>query len=346
MWNVLQWIKQHLSILLPIVMVAGFLFGITFESMAWGKQFILPLTIFMVLPMMIMFPVRQLFTNGISMRLLLVNLLVNFVIFPLFVFGLGRFFFADNPGFMLGIFMLGLIPTSGMTISWTGFAKGNMKAAVSLTVIGLLLGAVLAPVYLSLMLGKSSSVPMGSIFVQILLVVFLPMVIGNLIRMLLVKTQGEQRFKTYWKQRIPTLSSLGVLLIVFLAIALKAKTLVKDPSQVIIALVPILIFYAVAYAVSTFTARIAFNRVVDGVDQVHFQGTSLVFSTVMRNLSIVLAIAVTAFPEYGGSAALVLALAYALQVQTASLYVRYADKLLRASGSKRAAREIRVGAAE
>ena len=42
--------------------------------------------------------------------------------------------------FALSILLLaGLVPTSGMTISWTGFAKGNVAAAVKMTVIGLTL---------------------------------------------------------------------------------------------------------------------------------------------------------------------------------------------------------------
>ena len=31
--------------------------------------------------------------------------------------------------------MAGLVPTSGMTISWTGFAKGKVEAAVKMTLV-------------------------------------------------------------------------------------------------------------------------------------------------------------------------------------------------------------------
>ncbi len=322
MWSALQWIKGHLAFLLPAAMAAGVLFGVTAESVAWLKEVILPLTIFMVLPMMIMFPMRQLFTNGVSLRLLSVNILINFFLFPLLVFGIGRLFFSEEPGFMLGIFMLGLIPTSGMTISWTGFARGNIKAAVSLTVLGLIIGALLAPLYLSLMMGESLLIPSGTIFRQILLVVFIPMVAGNLIRLLLIRLQGKERFAGYWKQRIPTLSSLGVLLIVFAAIAMKAEMLVRNPSLIIIAIIPVLLFYLTGFTLTTMIARITCSRSGAG------DGPTLVFSTVIRNLSIALAIAVTAFPELGSSAALILAVAFAVQVQSASLYVRFSERMI------------------
>lgn len=48
----------------------------------------------------------------------------------------------------LALLLTALLPTSGMTISWTGFAKGNVPAAVKMTVVGLIAGSLLAQVYL------------------------------------------------------------------------------------------------------------------------------------------------------------------------------------------------------
>ncbi|MFO7529489.1 MAG: hypothetical protein R6W86_11885 [Marinobacter sp.] len=40
-----------------------------------------------------------------------------------------------------------LLSTSCMTIFWAGFAWGNMPAAVQMTVVGLIAGSLLAPVF-------------------------------------------------------------------------------------------------------------------------------------------------------------------------------------------------------
>lgn len=53
----------------------------------------------------------------------------------------------------------------------------------------------------------------------------------------------------------------------------------------------------------------------------------MVYGTVMRNLSIALAIAINAFGEAGANAALVIALAYIIQVQSAAWYVQFTDRL-------------------
>jgi ACR3 family arsenite efflux pump ArsB len=47
----------------------------------------------------------------------------------------------------------------------------------------------------------------------------------------------------------------------------------------------------------------------------------------MRNLSIALAVAINAFGSQGSDAALVVAMAYIIQVQSAAWYVRFTDRL-------------------
>lgn len=54
-------------------------------------------------------------------------------------------------------------------------------------------------------------------------------------------------------------------------------------------------------------------------------GIALVYGTVMRNLSIALAVAINAFGEAGTDAALVIALAYIIQVQSAAWYFKFTD---------------------
>lgn len=54
----------------------------------------------------------------------------------------------------------------------------------------------------------------------------------------------------------------------------------------------------------------------------------------MRNLSIALAIAINAFGPQGSSAALVVAMAYIIQVQSAAWYVKFADTLFGKKGCR------------
>ena len=54
---------------------------------------------------------------------------------------------------------------------------------------------------------------------------------------------------------------------------------------------------------------------------------ALVYGTVMRNLSIALALAMNAFGAAASDAALIITLAYIIQVQSAAWYVKLTDTL-------------------
>jgi ACR3 family arsenite efflux pump ArsB len=83
------------------------------------------------------------------------------------------------------------------------------------------------------------------------LVVFVPMVAGNLTRTLLVRRLGQQRYKARVAPIFPGFSTVGVLAVVFLAIGLKAEMIVSDPALLLKVIVPLMVFYAVYFAVAT-----------------------------------------------------------------------------------------------
>ena len=205
-----------------------------------------------------------------------------------------------------------------MTISWTGFARGNLGAAVKMTVLGLILGSLATPLYVRWLMGAEVPVDMGAVFMQIVIIVFLPMLAGHYTQKWLVARHGQAAYMKEWGPRFPPFSTLGVLGIVFVALALKAKDLVAQPGELIVVLVPLLCLYAINYVVSTVVARSLLPR---------GDAIALVYGTVMRNLSIALALAMNVFGASSSGAALVIALAYILQVQSAAWYVKLTDRV-------------------
>jgi len=271
----------------------------------------------MVYPMMVTMNVRELLNSG-GKKLQVVTLAINFLLMPAIGYGVGMLFFANKPMIRLALMLTSLLPTSGMTISWTGFAKGNVPAAVKMTVVGLIAGSLLAPVYLKMLLGTVVEIPLLQVFVQIGLIVFLPLILGTLTQRWLVTTYGEKEYNQQFKPRFPPFSTLGVLGIVFVSIALKAESIFAQPALLPNLLLPLVLIYAVNFMISTFIGRALFER---------NDAIALVYGTVMRNLSIALAIALGVFREQGADAALLIALAYIVQVQAGAWYVKFTDRL-------------------
>jgi len=205
-----------------------------------------------------------------------------------------------------------------MTISWTGFAKGNVEAAVKMTVIGLTLGSIATPFYVKGLMGATIAVNMTAVMQQIVIIVLIPMLAGFLTQQGLVKKYGAKGFQEQWAPRFPAMSTIGVLGIVFVAIALKARAVAAAPDLLVMILIPLAIIYLLNYILSTLTGKLLLPR---------GDAIALVYGSVMRNLSIALAIAINAFGAEGSSAALVIAIAYIIQVQSAAWYVKFTHRI-------------------
>ncbi|MCK5100136.1 MAG: arsenic resistance protein, partial [Desulfobacteraceae bacterium] len=318
MWQLLSKLKKNLVWAIPISMLIGLVYGYLFNA-APLKQFIISITFIMVYPMMVTLNNNNIF-KGKDSRLQITTQIINFIIVPALVLVIGKIFLtgADEKFglWAVGLFLIGVLPTSGMTISWTGFAKGNKEAAIKMVVFGLIIGALAAPIYTKIFRGATIEVNMLHMFKQIAIFVFFPLFAGLLTQYLGIKKWGKKQWNQKIKPKFPPFSALGVVLIAFLAMSLKAKGIIANPGDIITILIPLIIFYLISYIFLTIVGRLLFKR-EDAI--------AMVFGVVMRDLSIALAIAMTAFGKQGMTIALLISLAYIIQIQTAAWYVKFAD---------------------
>lgn len=316
MWNFLSLITRNLVIFIPLSLILGFIAGYLFELTPL-KNLVLLFTFIMIYPMMINLKFKKILEGGDS-KLLLVTQLINFLIIPFLAYGLGLAFFRDNYYLTLGLLMAGLVPTSGMTISWTGFAKGNVEAAVKMTVIGLILGSLATPLYVQALMSAHLEVDPLYIFKQIVFVVFLPMIAGYITQKYLLKKYGPQYVQKNIAPKLSSISTVGVLGIVFIAMGLKAKEIATQISLILYIFIPLIILYFLNFLITTVVGKLFFKR-EDAI--------ALVYGSVMRNLSICLAIAMMTFGKTHPEVALVIALAFVIQVQSAAWYVKFSNRI-------------------
>ena len=316
MWNKLSYIKQNLVVAIPIAMIIGVFFGYFFNPI-FLKSFILPLTIMMIYPMMVTLNMKTVFSSCCKKTQTIIQF-VNFIIIPVIGYSLGLIFFKESPFLAYGLLLMALLPTSGMTISWTGFAKGNVNVAIKATIIGLILGSLLMPFYTKFFMGTVINLPLAATFTQLAKVIFLPLILGYITQVILKKKYGNAHFQKDIKKKFPLLSTLAVLGIIFVAISLKSKSIISNPLSIAYLLIPITIFYLLNYTISSIVGRFLLPRA---------KAIALVYGTVMRNLSVALAIALTVFGENGIEIALIIAVAYVVQVQSAAWYIKLSNKI-------------------
>lgn len=309
--KVFRFPSQNLVIVIPSVLLLGFIIGNLVDT-TFLKKYILVGTLIMIYPTMIGMKLEEAvnLTHG---KVMAASLLVNFTIIPLLAYGLGMVFFQDYPQLLAGLAIISLLPTSGMTISWTMLSKGNVAAAVKITVISLLLGSILAPWYLLWMVGKYIPVDVVSTFKTIATVVFIPLIVGNITYKILLTRLTPQEFKEKVKPYLPAVSVWALLFIIFSSISMKAKMILAEPALIWQAVIVLIIYYLVNFTISTLLGRIFLNRA---------DSLALVYGTAVRNLSLSLGLAVSS--AFGSQAALLITLAFILQVQGAAWYGRLA----------------------
>lgn len=318
----LMLIKKNLLISIFVGMAVGLVVGYNFD-VDYFSYFILPLTFMLVYPMMVTLNFHKLVEKS-NVKLQLTTQIINFLIFPFIAVVLGLIFYADNPNLKLGLLLIALLPTSGMTISWTVMAKGNLNEAIRMVIIGLLLGGIAAPFYITQILGSEVDVPIMTMVTQVMIIVFAPLIIGYLTQKGLIKKFGAQKFHNGIKQKFPLISTLGIVVMISVAMALKANALINNPSILLDIMLPLIIIYILFILISVFTARTFFNR-ADGI--------ALVNGTLIRNLSLSLALALSVFPDQG-TTGIMISVAYVLQVQIAAWSVKLTKYIFKPEQTK------------
>ena len=306
MKKILLFPSKNLVYVIPVVLIIGFILGLNVPLISF-KKYILPLTFFMIYPTMIGFDIKKVVDTSNS-KIILLSLLSNFILIPLIAFIVGTIFFGNHPQLYIGLIMISLFPTSGMTISWTSLSKGNITAAVSIVAISLIIGAVTAPLYLSAIVGNIVDINIAKTFLTIIQVVILPLILGNITFRLLLKNMTIVEFKEDVKPLLPAISVWAMLIIVLLSVGMKAKTIAGNPSIIISTLIAVIAFYLINYIVITFISRKLL---------IEKDGYALLYGTVMRNLSVALGVAVASFSP---DTALLITIAYVLQIQSAAWY--------------------------
>ena len=166
------------------------------------------------------------------------------------------------------------------------------------------------------------------IFRQLLYIVVAPMVAGDITRRLIVRKAGIEGFKKV-KPHLSGVSSLGVVLIIFVAMSLKAGQILGNLDASLMTMIPLVLFYAVSMVIGLAIGRAFLPRE---------KTIALVYGTAMRDLSIAVAIAMLSFP----GAVLPIAMAYAIQVPSAALIMKI---LLRLEQRKESAGSLVADAA-
>lgn len=294
---------RNLIYVIPAVILTALVSG-RYVDTSFMKTLILPVAMMTIFPAMIGFQPRELI-RFTELRLMSVNLLLNFLVIPLAGLIIGSLLLAPWPELRTGLLIISVIPGGNMVVAFTMLFGGNVQASLKLSATNLILGSLLAPIYLYVLAGKLVEIDVFQVGKTIGLVVFLPLCMGVITYNLLLKRYTQEQFKTDIKPLLPACSVWGLIYLIFASVSMKAGMIFSYPELIFQALFSLVLLYCTIFVLCLSLGRFFFDRK---------DGLSLLLNVELRNLPIAIGIAVTAFSP---QTAMMVALAFLFQQQFA-----------------------------
>ncbi len=271
--------------------------------------FINPLLITLLLPIMITIDYNKALSLK-NIRLQIITQIYNFTIIPLLTYIFIKIFFSNTPIVAFGFMFYMLLPAAGIAIFWTKKCEGNALNSIKTVLFGLILGAVLAPVYISFLLKNTLELNSIKVITTNLIFLLLPLIVGYIINKILNGKYSPEEFNKL-KPKIMMISQISVVCMVFIGISLKSHMILSNLVLVIQIFIPVVIFYVLQYIISHFLGNLFLKK----QDRISF-----VYSTTLKNISLALGITVSLLKENASQIIILIAFTYIIQQLSAPLY--------------------------
>lgn len=237
-------------------------------------------------------------------KLLILSLVLNWVLGPLFMFILAWTFLPDLPEYRTGLIIAGLARCIAMVFIWNDMACGDREAAAVLVAINSVFQVVaygaLGWFYLQALpswLGlatTSAEFSIGAIVVSVLVFLGIPLLAGFLTRTFGERAKGRQWYEETFLPKIGPWSLYGVLFTIVLLFSFQGDAITSQPLDVARMAVPLLLYFVLMFLVSFFASKMV------GLN--YAKSTSVAFTASGNNFELAIAVAIGTFGVTSGQA--------------------------------------------
>jgi arsenite transporter len=257
--------ERYLSLWVALCIVVGVMVGLTFPNVIGhlrtsefgeGSHINMPIAVLiwlMIIPMMMKVDLTALRHVGRRPGGLFVTLFVNWIVKPfsmaLFSWVFFRYAFAswlsptEAEQYIAGCIILAAAPCTAMVFVWSYLTDGDPAyTLVQVTVNDLLMLVLFAPIIGLLINGASSlTVPYAVLWYSVLAFIVIPLTIGTLCRLWLIRQHGQLWFEKTFLPRFAPVTITALLLTLVLIFAFQADNIIGKPWHVALIAVPILL---------------------------------------------------------------------------------------------------------
>lgn len=262
--------ERYLSVWVGLSIIAGIGLGVFFSpafeliaEMEYAKvNLVVAVFIWlMIYPMMVNVDFASIKDVGKKPKGLCLTLVVNWLIKPFTMAGLGILFFEylfaglvdpqTAKEYIAGMILLGVAPCTAMVFIWSQLVKGDANyTLVQVSINDIIMVFAFAPIA-ALLLGMTNIiVPWQTLFLSVVLYVVTPLFAGYLTRRKLDKSSDHHEIAAF-TEKVKPYSIMGLLATVVLLFGFQAETILAKPMVIVLIAIPLLIqsygIFAIAY---------------------------------------------------------------------------------------------------
>lgn len=204
----------------------------------------------MIYPMMVQVDFGSVARIGPQLKGLSLTVVVNWLIKPFTMAFFAWIFFTKlyaawitpemAQEYIAGAILLGAAPCTAMVFVWSYLSGGDPNyTLVQVSVNDLLLLVLFIPIVQFLLGITGIAIPMNVLITSVLVFVVIPLVAGYVTNRRLIRTRGEEWFKTHFLPKLKPVSIAALLLTLILLFAFQGEKILAKPFDILLIAIPL-----------------------------------------------------------------------------------------------------------